>query len=92
MFSVILYTTVGLSYLVGPNSQHCNFVCLKADLLLMLLHFLSYMNRSGVNLSNLLLQQIFNCSEMGNGEQRGKTSDFRDSVHMQRFHDPSTGD
>lgn len=32
VFSVILCTTVGLSYLVGPSSQHRNFVCLKADL------------------------------------------------------------
>lgn len=87
VFSVILCTTVGLSYLVGPSSQHRNFVCLKADLLPMLLHFLSYMNKSDVNRSNLLLEQIFNCSEMGSGELRGKTSYFRDSVHMQRFHD-----
>ena len=65
MLPVILGTTVGLSYLVGPNRQHRNFACLRADLLHMLLHFLSYMNRSGVKLRHLLLEQIFNCSEKG---------------------------
>lgn len=32
------------------------------------------------------------CSKVESGEQRGKISDFRDSVYMKEFHDLWAGD
>ena len=73
IFTAISSTTVGLSYLVGPNYQWHNFTCSKAKLLRTLLHCsLPGMDRSGVNLSSQLLEQTFSLSKVRREGQRGK--------------------